>query len=236
MKRAFAIVLACVALSTSARAQTRCPAIEGGAPALEAQDAGARFAAVREVMRHQAARGTTYKWAWVGIGLGLSAAGWIEYPFVDSDKRLPQGVTATAPLFIVAQTLLFPLRGPSAYDELEALPAGEPCARLAQAEKLLVETADDEGLHTGILAHVLGIATSAAYMTALQIAFKDPRYTWLDGGGSFVVSEAQVLSTPTGARGALDQYRAGQLTEATQSAFTWTLAPTGRGVAFVATF
>jgi len=238
MKSVVACGVACFAIlsASSASAQTRCPGIEGGTPALEAQDAEARFAAVREVMRHQAARGRTYKWAWVGIGFGLTAAGWIEYPFVEDDKRLAQAVTATAPLFIVAQTLIFPLRGPSADDELEALPAAEPCARLAQAEKLLVETADDEADHTGVLAHLLGLATSGAYMAALQIAFKDPRYTWLDGGGSFVVSEAQVLSTPTGARGALERYREGKLSEATESAFTWTLSPIGRGFGVVGTF
>jgi hypothetical protein len=239
MKRTTASVVAfvaCTAIASGAKAQARCPAMEGAVPALAEQDAEARFAAVHEVMRHQAARATTYKWAWVGISLGLTAVGWAEYPFVDDDKRLPQAITATAPLFIAVQTLVLPLRAPSAFDDLEALPQGDACARLAQAEKLLVQTADDEAEHTGVLAHVISLATSAAYMTALQLAFKDPRYTWLDGGGSFLVGEAQVLSTPTGARGALDRYREGNLGAATESAFTWTLAPVGKGFGFVATF
>jgi hypothetical protein len=236
MKQGVAVGLVCLTLAASARAQSRCPSIDGGSPALEQEDAETRFAAVREVLRHQAARADAYKWTWVGISLGLTAVGWAEYPFVDDDKRVPQAIVSTAPLFIALTTLAFPLRAPSAHDELEALPAGEACARLAQAEKLLVETAEDERFHTGVLAHVFTLGTSAAYMAALALAFRDPRYTWLDGAGSFVVGEAQVLTTPTGARSALDRYREGNLTATTESASTWTLAPMGKGLGFFATF
>jgi hypothetical protein len=232
-----AVVAVLATTSGAARAEgAACPAPAGASPALASVDGETRLEAIRDVMHHQASRARTWTWTWVGIGLGLTAVGWAQYPFVDSDKRLPQAVTSTAPLFIVGQTLLFPLRVTGDADAIDADKEGDTCARLARAEALLEATAEDEREHTGVVAHVFTLTLSAAYMAGLAIAFKDPRYTFVDGAGSFVVGEAQLLSTPTGARDALERYRAGDTTNARFKATRWTIAPVGAGLGVFGVF
>jgi hypothetical protein len=236
---AVAVGAALVALAGGARAgDVRCPVPAGAWAALEGQGAAGRLAVVREVMRHQAARARTWSGWWTGIGFGLAAIGYAQLPFLDADKRLVQVVTSTSPLTIPLQLALLPLGTGRYDDELEAYlattstPSGEmePCLRLARAEELLAKAAEDEAEHAGILQHIATIVLSGAYTAFLAVAFHDLQHTLVDGVGSVFVGEAQILTQPTGAVRALEQYRQGDLASAPRSAVIWSVGPAPAGV------
>jgi hypothetical protein len=229
--------LACLAFAGEARAQstgTSCAAIAGGSAALESVDAEARLAFVRNVMRDQASRASTWRWAWTGIGFALVAGNYALIPLESTqDKKYEQVFVGTASFFIPLQLTVLPIhvRG---YDEIleRAVIDAEtsqghmmPCLVLDRAEDLLVLAAKDEARLTNPLAHVVGLVLDAGFAAVLYVLFRDVGGTILNGVGAAVITEAQILTTPTGAMKALERYRRGDLS-----------GPTAPGVSLVARF
>ncbi len=246
---AFAIAALVSSIAGRAQAQTRCEAIDGGQPALAQADAEARLAFVHATMRDQASRAKTWTWTWSGIGFGLAAAQTSLMAVVPANKRFQQGFEGAASLFIPASIAVLPLRVRADDETLERFLADTevnghgmaPCVRLARAEELLISSAHDESLHTNWFQYTLAAVLSGAYAAVLGVAFKNTADVIVNGGGALVLSELQVMTTPTGAVSALERYRRADLGAATPASaphVSWTLAPLGTapGVALVGRF
>jgi hypothetical protein len=248
-----AIVALVSAIAGSARAQSKCPAIEGGANALADADAEARLAFVRATMRDQASRAKTWTWTWSGIGFGLAAGQYSLMAIVPANKRFQQAFEGTAALYLPASLAVMPLRVRADDETLERFladtevtgPDGQthgmaPCVRLARAEELLVSSAEDESLHTNWFQHTLTIVLSGAYAAVLGVAFKNVADVIVNGGGALVLGELQLLTSPTGAASALERYRRGDIgaAPAAPARVSWALAPLGAapGVSLVGRF
>jgi len=245
---AFAIVALVSAIAGSARAQTRCPAIEGGQQALADADAEARLAFVHATMRDQASRAKMWTWAWSGVGFGLAAGQYSLMAVVPANKRFQQAFEGTAALYLPASIAVMPLQVRADDETLERFLADTevdghgiaPCVRLERAEELLESSAHDEALHTNWLQHTLTIVLSGGYAAVLAVAFKNVADVIVNGGGALILGELQLWTSPTGAVSALERYRRGDIGTAAATAprVSWTLAPLGvaPGVALVGRF
>jgi hypothetical protein len=249
-----AACLACLVFAGDARAQasvtTSCAEIEGGSPALAAVDGEARLTFIRNVMRDQAARAKTWRWAWTGIGLALAAGSYGLIPFENTQtKKYEQVYVGTATLFIPLQLTVLPIRvgdydailERAAVDAEVAKSHMMTCLVLDHAEDQLRRAAKDEAALTGPLTHIVDLVLDAGFVTVLWLAFRDVGGTILNGVGSVVVSESQILTTPRGAIRALEQYRRGDISGPVAPPpprVSWTLAPLGvaPGVSLVARF
>jgi hypothetical protein len=249
----FAIGLACLALSSIARADgappTHCGAIEGGSPALEAVDAETRIAFIRSVMRDQGARADLWRWGWSGVGFALAAGQYALIPLYPKDKWFEQAFAGTASLYLPLSLNVFPLQIQHYSDILERVAKDSegadgshmmPCLVLDHAEDQLLKAAKDEAQLTGALMQVATIVLNAGYGAIFAIAFKDLAGTLENGIGALVIGETQFFTTPRGAVRALAKYRRGEVSVPPPAAprVSWTVAPLGPapGLSFVATF
>jgi hypothetical protein len=239
--------LALFVAARAAAAQETCPVIDGGAPALAAEDATARLAFVRRLMHDQARYAHTWTVAWSGIGFGLAAGQYgLAALATEPSKRQENVVAGTVSFYLPASIAVLPLSARSDADELETRVAlawtnqgvMSPCLALARAEELLQHTADDEAAHASIFQHALTITLSAGYGAVLWVLFHDVGGLLLNGIGAVVIGEAQIFTVPTGAVSGLARYRSGDLGASTPPKVTWSLAPlgVGQGLSVVGTF
>ncbi|MDB4996360.1 MAG: hypothetical protein JWM74_3792, partial [Myxococcaceae bacterium] len=228
MPRASALVLAlCILLCTlRATAEERCPALTGGTRSLQAISAERRLAFVVATVRDQARRARTWSLAWTLTGLGLSAANFTLAGLTDDRAdRVDRIIAGSSSLTLPAAMLIDPLRVVSDQPKLEVLldavdwrRGGMECLVLGRAEDFLVRDADDEHRHARFSSHLLGIGYNIGVALVLGLGLGHWRAAILNGVGGILISEARLLTQPTGAVSALERYRAGDLGDSTLTA------------------
>ena len=238
---------ALVLLASAASADT-CPVPEGGTAQLAAIDARERIAFVHQTETEQARYARTWKWAWFGIGWGLVAANGIQaavWATTDSpareanivDNLIVAGFSAVTPI----AALLFSNRieddAPAIDELLEQTGNGAAgtCLVLARMEELLVKGGEEEAFNTAWFQHViawLGVGAMFSIMAVEAATSSVPEVQeahWINaitnGVGGLILTEAQLLTAPTGAHTGYKRYLKGELPP--KKTASWSLAPMG---------
>ncbi|WP_394845391.1 hypothetical protein LZC95_51220 [Pendulispora brunnea] len=204
-----------------AAAQERCP------------DAEARVRFIREHLQRDAANARTWSLGW-GLTSVAVAGGSFTFAAFESDahSRTSDYIWGGVSLLPAAILLLFPLR---VMRDARALDATAPadCAALAHAEELLERDAEQEAAGIAWYSHALVIGFNVGLGATLGYALDDWGNNALSAGIGIALSEAQILTQPTGALRARDAYHAGAFAE-------WHLVPLvlphARGLAVAARF
>lgn len=244
--------------ASTARADT-CPVPQGGGARLAALDARARIDFLHRNVDAQAHYARLWKWWWVGIGSAtftssaVQAIGWAAGNDKTRDANVVDNVIVSAfsivtPIFALAFALRVEKDAPAIDELLQQTGDGAAgsCLVLARMEELFQKDADEEALNTGILAQVAAIVGVGAMFAILAIeaaVATDPDVRdahWLNaatnGIGGLILTEAQVLTTPTGAISAYRSYLKGDLPRAPK--VSWSVVPlvATPGVAFKLSF
>lgn len=215
------LVLAVSAVAEDARAEgTTCPAMEGASPALAQIDAEARVRFLSGTLHQQARRARVWSWGWGITGTTLVAGNFtLAALATNREDRIDSIVGGSAALLIPTLLLLKPLRvrgDEQLLDEFLAqtwTPAGwaEKCLVLRRVEEMFLRDAENEAEGVGWLNHGLVFSFNLALALTLGFGLDHWKGALLNGGGGFLIGEAQILTQPTGAVTALEHYRAGTL-------------------------
>jgi len=246
-----ALVLAGLLVSTPARAEG-CPTPEGAAQALARAAPQQRIAFLRQNFEDQGRYATSWKWWWVGIGTTTfassvaQAAGWAAGDDIRRNANVIDNLIVSA--FSVATpvaALALALRVESDAPRVDALlrqtdgGAGMACLVLQRIEELFRKGAEEEAFDTSWVAHVtgtLGVGAMVAILAseaAAASSVSNRNAHWDNaignGIGGLALTEAQILSQPTGAVSAYRRYLRGDLRGGSGSALSFRVVPTGSG-------
>jgi hypothetical protein len=145
------------------------------------------------------------------------------------DDRIPTYIGAASSAVGELTTFVLPLSVMSDVPALEARLAQprdtrSECARLADAEQVLIEAAASEAGGQRWYIHGANVAFNVGVGLVLGLGFDLWPAAALNGIGGAAVGELQILTQPTDAVDALERYRAGQLGPA-KPGVTWTITP-----------
>ena len=228
----------CVAasLQSSVAVADTCPVPEGGNGTLAGTDAHERIDFLHRTVDEQAKYARTWKWAWFGIGsftlassigltIGWAAAG--GDPAVQQANVVDNVIVSVFSAVTPVAALLFALRVESdapAIDELlhqTGDGTAGTCLVLARMEELVAKGAAEEAFNTGWIAQVtalLGLGAMFGIMAVEAAVASTPSVRdahWLNAalntGVGLVLTEAQILTTPTGAISGYKHYLRGDL-------------------------
>ncbi len=249
---------AIVLLAATAHGDT-CPVPEGGSPKLEAIDARERIDFLHRAESDQARYARTWKWAWFGIGSALTvsnlvqAAGWAAGNDVARDANIVDnlivaGFSAVTPV----AALLFSLRVESdapAIDELLRQTgdgSAGTCLVLARMEELFMKGAEEEEFNTAWFQHVIAMLGVGAMFTIMAVeaaTASNPdvqQAHWINaitnGVGGVILTEAQLLTSPTGAVSGYKHYLKGDLPARKKASLSLVPLAVGPGVALRVVF
>ena len=218
-------------LARPARA-TQCQAIAGGQPRLAAIDAEERL----RWLDRQLARSARYATMWsVGWGATYGAITVIQLgmlPIAKDEGDVAERVVAAAKAAIgTVSFIVFPLTVIAdqrwwARRRAHAPPDTDPCALLAQGERLLLRGAKSEAFGVSPLTHAGNFAINIAGSLVLGIAYG----RWTTAAWTMVfgiaVGEIEIASQPQDMVLALEEYRAGNLAPSRRAARPrWALSP-----------
>lgn len=241
--------------AAAARADT-CPVPEGGNAKLEQVDARERIDFLHRTVDDQARYAHTWKWAWFGIGSATFASsvgqviGWAATNEKTRDANIVDNLVVSGFSIVTpVASLLFALRvekdAPAIDELLRQTNGGEAgtCMVLARMEELFKLDADEEDFNTGFFAQataLLGLAAMFSIMAVEAATASDPDIRdahWVNAltntGAGLILTEAQILTTPTGASRAYKRYLKGDLP---RPKLTVSVVPFGAGAALEIAF
>jgi hypothetical protein len=239
---AFPVALGLASIASVARADDKitCPVPEGGDPKLAMVDARERLDYLHRTLGDQARYARIWKWSWFGIGMTTLTASLIFTATSGNDiDRYDNLLIAGFSLATPTIALLFALRVESdapAIDQLfEQTDNGRAgtCMVLARTEEIFKKGADEEAFNAGFFAHLAGILGNAVMFSIIAIeaatastpADRDKHLVnaAFNTSVGVVLTEAQILTSPTGAAKGYKQYLKGIV--ARKSAVTVGVAP-----------
>jgi hypothetical protein len=189
------VALTCLLLSVNARAQTRPRSLPDGEVVSN----------LRWIEGELSAEKSPSLWwwnGWLGIFSVLTVAQTTGL-FITNDAELKQdlGVGAVESLLSTVGILfLTPLEAKTAVDALRALPASSPeerASKLAEAERLLTKSAEDEAFGRSWISHAVGIAVSLAGGLVIWQGFDRPLVDGLlNFGIGVALAEVQIFTQP----------------------------------------
>lgn len=242
-----------VAVTSPALAET-CPVPAGGDAKLASMDAAERIEFLRATVDGQAVYANRWKWAWFAIGsatflgsvgftLGWAASS--EPPDVKNADVVDNAIVSAFSVVTPVTALLFALRvedDAPAIDKLLRDTGGGragSCLVLERMEELFQKDAAEERLNTGWFAQVaalLGLgamftimAVEAATSSSAAVQSAHWQNAAVNTGVGLVLTEAQILTTPTGAASGWKRYLKGDVRAAVKPRLSVT--PFGAGVA-----
>jgi hypothetical protein len=224
-----AILASCLAGPVGA---TECRVIDGGDPALGQVDASLRLAFIRAALAddYRHARFWTLGW---GAVFGAAVVGELAVSPAFPEQERPSLYIAAGAAALGAVNVAV-RRPPVLRDHrwLERRVASEragadPCALLADAERLLVRDAAGEADLRGWLPRIGVTVINLTRLLVVGLVF----HQWVQGALDFTVGitvgAIQMNTAPTEAVDALARYRAATITDAPRASLTpaWSLAP-----------
>ncbi len=228
--------------SAPAHADT-CPTPEGGSAKLAAVDARERIDFLHRTVDDQARYARTWKWAWFAIGSATFAssavqvAGWAAGNDVTREANIIDNLVVSAFSIVTPVTaILFALRVESDAPAIDTLlaqtgnGAAGSCLVLARIEELFAKDAAEEAFNTSWIAHVtglIGLGAMFAIMAVEAATESNPTIRdahWINAitntAGGLILTEAQILTTPTGAANGYKRYLKGELPKKTATTIT----------------
>jgi len=224
------LLLLLVTASTSG-AETHCRPIAGGTEALTFIGAETRLHFIQGRLRHGARRARIWSWTWAGV---YSASAVINFGLAisaDDDSRPGRYVGAGASLVGVASLAALPLKVMRDQRWLDrriaSAPADtDPCALLADAERLLLRGAASEAFGRGPLVHVGTFLFNTGIALILTLGYNRAEEGMIAAFIGLAVGELQIATQPVDVIHDLRRYRAGDLSVPTsRPALGWSILP-----------
>ncbi|MGB8294178.1 MAG: hypothetical protein WCG85_01995 [Polyangia bacterium] len=185
----------------------------GGEPALQHLNAEARLHFIHERLHVDARHARIWSYSWGTIYSALATGQFVAAPLVSHAPGLDLYVGGGAALIGVIPVVFTPLKvmgDEKRLDELEAEnPQADPCATLAQAEKLLTRDAANEARGQSLLFHGGNVVFNAGLFFLIGAGFghwTSATITLLTG---LATGEVMIFTQPVGAVEALRDYRRG---------------------------
>lgn len=240
--RSWGVGAALVCASSFAYADT-CPAPAGGGAKLAAIDAHERIEFLHHTLDDQARYANLWKWSWFGIGSATFSSsailtiGWAAGNDVTREANIIDNLVVSGFSIVTPVTaLLFALRVESDAPTVDALlaqtndGAAGTCLVLARIEELFKKGADEEAFNTGVLTQILAFVGLGAMFSIMAVeaatasipANRDAHWqnAITNTGVGIVLTEAQILTTPTGAANGYKRYLKGELPARKKVAFS----------------
>ena len=231
-----------------ARADT-CPIPSDGSAALASMDAKDRIALLHSTFDSQAVYAQRWKWAWFGIGMTTlagslgQAVGWAAFADSSNPKREPNIVdNAIVSGFSVVGPFVSLIFAPSiekdapAMDQLLRETAGGTagsCLVVSRMEELMRRDVEEEAFNVSWLQHVVaivgvgalfGILFGEAVSSSDPIVAQEHRQNAISNSlVGLVLTELQILTSPTGAITAWNRYLNGRFS--TRKSASFSVAP-----------
>ncbi len=226
----FLLALALALHTARARADERTPA-----------EVDARYSAIESALARGESRSRLWWNGWaLGYGGLTVAQGGIALFAKDKGTRVDAVVGGAGSLLGFAGVLTTSRAAFTARDTLAEMDASTPEARalrLRKAEELLEEAADAERLQKSIWAHLATTTVNLTGTFVLWIGYKRYQSGWLNLLASTAVGELQIITAPTDAVDAWDDYRAGRLRKRSSAPrAAWSVAPVPWGLELSASF
>jgi hypothetical protein len=221
--------------------------IDGGDPALGQVDASLRLAFIRAALVEDYLRARFWTWGWGALFSAAIIGELAISPAFPEEDRPSFYLAAGAAVLGVVSVAAHPPPVLRDHRWLErrlasAPPGTDPCALLADAERLLVRDAAGEASLRGWLPRIGLVAINLTRLLVLGLVFDQWTLGALDFTVGITVGAIQMNSAPTGAIDALARYRTGSLADAGRASLSpaWSLAPLVgrdlRGLAFTLTY
>ncbi len=225
-----------------------CPVPEGGTAKLASIAASERIDFVHRTEADQAIYARNWKWAWFGIGWGFVAAGLIQAGAWAAgndvareanivDNLIVAGFSLATPLTAIVFSMRVESDAPAIDELLKQTNGGTAgtCLVLARMEELLQKGGEEEAFNTAWFQHVIAMVGVGALFSIMAVEAATAsdhdiqQAHWINavtnGVGGIIVTEAQLLTAPTGARTGYKRYLKGEL-DAKKSA-SWSVVPLG---------
>jgi hypothetical protein len=148
-----------------------------------------------EAELRDARRAHTWRYVWSGFNGAVAVGSFAAMPFVSSDRRIELAVGGVYSAVGAVFTWFVPLEIEGTLDRRSS--AGTLCQGLHIEEELAARAAADEASRVEWPWHLLNVGAGTLY-TAI-VGFGTHQWTngVVDGVGTFVVGEAQLLTQPT---------------------------------------
>jgi hypothetical protein len=228
---ALALSLAVTVRASDAHAQ-RCPASSGVAPAVAELDARQRLEFIHRRLRHGSRRATIWASMWgssyatIATVQGIRAATSDEFStrwesvIAAGSATLGAAFVLVSPPTIIADRIRLDRR------MARLARTDDPCATLAEAERMLARDAANQAFGIGPLMQTVTVA----YNIGLGLVFGFWLHDWMAGGitiaTGLALSELMIFTQPTDAIDAWRRYRIGDLRAGTPTSTSyWIVAP-----------
>ncbi len=239
---------AAVLCASSVALADTCPAPTGGDAKLAAIDARTRIDYLHRTIDDQAHYANLWKWWWFAIGSAtfttsaVQVAAWAAGNDVAREANIIDNLVVSGFSIVTPVTaLLFALRvedDAPVVDKLLAATndgAAGTCLVLARIEELFAKSAAEEAQNTGVFAQILAFVGLGAMFSimAVEAATSPPGEVqnahWINAitntGVGILLTEAQILSTPTGAATGYKHYLKGELPPSVRKSVAFSVGP-----------
>jgi hypothetical protein len=216
-----------------ARGETHCRSIAGGSAALEQIDANVRLKWIDKRLRHGARNARMWAWGWAGIYSGIVTYELITSGVVnkqaDKNDAYIGAAASTVGVLVLAIAPLDIMRDQRWLERRlkNAKPGTDPCALLADAERLLLRDAKGEDFGTSPLIHAGSFIFNVGVGLVLGLGFNHWTQAAATAIPGIVIGELQAFTQPMDAVHDLAHYRAGALDAPTKKwPLLWSVVPT----------
>lgn len=186
-----------------------CPVSAGASPWLAERDASERLAFLEATLPRARAHAQRWMWGWTTGFTALTAGQLAAIPILHDAHQTPVlEVNAASTALGAVFLLVSPPPAIRTPHRIEAF-AGDPCARLAELERLVERSSRAERFGRSWLTHGGNAALNIAAGLVLAIGFDDWKDAWLTTAAGVVVGEVMIWTQPMDATRDLVQYRSG---------------------------
>lgn len=208
------LLLLCLLTPCLAHAQLRCPVPEGVSASVGELEPARRLAFIQSHLHEDARRARIWTGVW-GASYSVLTVGQLALaPLFSPADQSDFYVGAVSSAGGVAALLAVPLTVMEDSPTLDALAARQPesvdCAVLAEAERLLVRSAQSEEEGRGLLMQGANVVYNVLTGLVLGLFFDRWPSAALTAATGWLLGEVMILTQPTGAQDALRAYREGK--------------------------
>ncbi len=225
------LLLAVALVVPTAASAGQCPELSGASTALRGLDADARLRFVRQRLAREQGRARLWTGAWGGGYAALSLGQLAAMPLLGPADQIDNAIGVFTSVVGVAELVAFPLDVLSDQPTLEArlpnlLAGPNPCAALAEAERVFVRDAESEASGVTWLMHGANLAFNVLVGLVMGLGYGHWEAGAIEAATGFALGEATLFTQPTGLVGDLDRYRAGHF-DAPAAESSWRLGAGG---------